>query len=55
MGVAAFIKTFSAFVRERWDRWFCSEAIAAALGLPEPASMNPQALDDAITKGEKIE
>lgn len=51
MGVAAFIKTFSAVVRERWDRWFCSEAIAAALGLPDPASLSPQELADVLTKG----
>jgi hypothetical protein len=49
LGVAAFIKTFSALVRECSDRWFCSEAIAAALCLPDPASLSPQDLDDLLS------
>jgi hypothetical protein len=51
LGVAAFIKTFSAFVREVWNRWFCSESIAAALEMKDPASLSPQDLDDLLTKG----
>lgn len=49
LGVAAFIKTLSKVVREVWNRWFCSEAIAAALRLANPASISPQELDDLLT------
>jgi hypothetical protein len=48
LGVVIFIKTLSRFVREHLDRWFCSESIAAALGLPSPASLSPQDLDDLL-------
>jgi hypothetical protein len=50
LGVAAFIKTLPKFVSEVWNRWFCSEAIAAALGIANPASLSPQDLDDLLTK-----
>jgi hypothetical protein len=49
LGVAAFIKTISFFVRGCLDRWFCSEAIAAALGLPNPSSLSPQDLDNTLS------
>ena len=50
LGVAAFIKTLSALVREVWNRWFCSEAIAAALGIKDPAKQSPQELHDLLAK-----
>jgi len=30
-------------------KWFCSEAIAAALGLPEPADLGPNGLANILT------
>jgi len=51
LGVAAFVKTFSKFVREVWNRWFCSESIGAGLEMKDPASLSPQDLDDLLTKG----
>lgn len=33
-------------------RWFCSEAVAAMLGMPEPWRFDPMALYSALTKNE---
>lgn len=32
-------------------RWFCSEAVAAALGLPKPHKFHPQKLLESLTHG----
>lgn len=51
MGLLRFIVP----ILPRWgERWFCSEAIGAALGLTEPERLSPQGLADALnlpTKG----
>lgn len=46
LGVAAFVAIVSPFAREHKNRWFCSEAIAAALGIDNPSRLSPQELDD---------
>jgi hypothetical protein len=48
LGVAAFLTVISPFAREHKNRWFCSEAIAAALEMTDPASLSPQELDDLL-------
>ncbi len=42
-----------AFGRHDEDRWFCSEIIAAALGLPNPQRLSPQLLFDVVTWGHR--
>lgn len=37
------------FVRQRPDEFFCSEAVAAALGLPRASRITPQDLKDMLT------
>lgn len=38
------------FLPQRENQWFCSEACAAALGLPNPENYTPQSLLDAVSK-----
>jgi len=40
-----------AFGRHDESRWFCSEIIAASLGLPNPQRVSPQFLFDVVTWG----
>jgi prophage antirepressor-like protein len=47
------LTVISPFAREHKNRWFCSEAIAAALEMTDPASLSPQDLDDLLAKGAK--
>ena len=42
-----------AFGRHDQDRWFCSEIVAAALGLPNPQRLSPQLLFDVVTWGHR--
>lgn len=42
-----------AFGRHDEDRWFCSEIIAAALGLSNPQRLSPQLLFDVVTWGHR--
>ncbi|AUQ89421.1 MULTISPECIES: hypothetical protein [Phaeobacter] len=42
-----------AFGHHDKDRWFCSEVIAAALGLPNPQRLSPQLLFDVVTWGQR--
>lgn len=42
-----------AFGRHDEDRWFCSEIIAAALGLPNPQRLSPQLLFDVVIWGHR--
>lgn len=40
------------FVKEEPSRWFCSEAVATCLNLPNPHSLSPQELFELIVEKE---
>lgn len=41
------------FTRGHDDRWFCSEAVAAAIGLTEPWRFDPNTLHAVVQRGRK--
>lgn len=45
---------FLRWIPKQPGHWFCSESIAAALGLPDPSTLSPQGLLSALTRAGRI-